>query len=88
MILKAGFSWVSDDAEDSPDGAPKGMLRLEWTLDFSGFGGKGSMGRCRLKVKNDRDWEDVSEEEEQDAAETQRLRRQYERDGRYEPGED
>ncbi|KAK5119342.1 hypothetical protein LTR85_007698 [Meristemomyces frigidus] len=88
VILKAGYSWVSDDAEDSPDGAPKGMLPLEWMLDFAGFGGKGSMGRCRLKVKNDRDWEDVSEEGEQDAAELQRLVRQYERDGRYEPPEE
>ncbi|KAK5136868.1 hypothetical protein LTR08_001790 [Meristemomyces frigidus] len=85
IILKAGYSWVSDDAQDSPDGAPKGMLPIDWTLDFTGFGGKGSMGRCRLKVKNDRDWEDVSEEGGQDDAEMQRLVRQYERDGRYEP---
>ena len=85
--MKAGYSWVSDDAQDSPDGAPKGMLPLAWTLDFEGFGGKGSMGRCRLKVKNDRDWEDVSVEEEHDLAETQRRVRQYERDGRFEPDE-
>ncbi|KAF2769499.1 hypothetical protein EJ03DRAFT_343333 [Teratosphaeria nubilosa] len=67
VILKAGFSWVSSDAEDSPDGAPKRMLRLEWTLDFAGFGGMGSMGRCRLKVKCDRGWEDVGEEERDEA---------------------
>ncbi|KAI6879751.1 hypothetical protein KC360_g7738 [Hortaea werneckii] len=88
VILKAGYSWVSNEAEDSPDGASKGMLPLEWTLDFSGFGGKGSMGRCRLKVKNDRDWEDISEEGEQDEAEMRRLVRQYERDGRYQPPEE
>lgn len=41
VILKAGYQWVSDDAQDTPDGAPKGMLPLEWTLDFAGFGGKG-----------------------------------------------
>jgi hypothetical protein len=28
----------------------KASLPLEWTLDFDGFGGKGSMGRCQLKV--------------------------------------
>ncbi|RYP91925.1 hypothetical protein DL770_001985 [Monosporascus sp. CRB-9-2] len=85
VILKAGYSWVSDDALDSPDGAPKGMLPLEWMLDFEGFNGKGSMGRCRLKVKNDRDWQDVSEEEAEDNREWTRMVRQYERDGRYEP---
>ena len=41
VVLKAGYQWVSDDAEDTPDGAPKGMLSLEWALDFDGFGGKG-----------------------------------------------
>ena len=84
-ILKAGYQWVSSDAEDSPDGASKGMLPVEWTLDFTGFGGKGSMGRCRLKVKNDRAWQDVSDEEARDDAEWQRTVRQYQRDGRYEP---
>lgn len=53
VVLKAGYSWVSEDAQDSPNGAVKGSLPLEWTLDFDGFGGKGSMGRCQLKVKND-----------------------------------
>ncbi|KAK9426604.1 hypothetical protein SUNI508_00131 [Seiridium unicorne] len=85
VVLKAGYSWVSDDAQDSPDGAAKGVLPLEWMLDFDGFGGKGSMGRCRLKVKNDRDWEGVSDEEERDQREWGRMVRQYERDGRYEP---
>lgn len=85
VILKAGYSWVSDDAQDSPDGATKGILPLEWMLDFEGFGGKGSMGRCRLKVKNDRGWEGVSDEEERDQRELGRIVRQYERDGRYEP---
>ncbi|KAI1844004.1 hypothetical protein JX266_009870 [Neoarthrinium moseri] len=85
VILKAGYAWVSDDAQDTPDGAPKGMLPLQWMLDFASFDGKGSMGRCRLKVKNDRDWEGVSEEEERDNREFGRMVRQYERDGRYEP---
>lgn len=89
VILKAGYSWVSGDAQDSPDGAPKGMLPLEWTLDFDGFGGKGSMKRCRLKVKNDhREWmDDVSDEEERDNAEWGRVMRAYERDGRWESEE-
>jgi hypothetical protein len=85
VVLKAGYSWVSDDAQDSPDGAAKGVLPLEWMLDFEGFGGKGSMGRCRLKVKNDRDWDRVSEEAERDQRELSRMVRQYEQDGRYEP---
>jgi len=41
VILKAGYQWVSEDAQDTPDGAAKGVLPLEWTLDFDGFGGKG-----------------------------------------------
>ncbi|KAH8199024.1 hypothetical protein TruAng_006810 [Truncatella angustata] len=85
VVLKAGYSWVSDDAQDSPDGAAKGVLPLEWMLDFDGFDGKGSMGRCRLKVKNDRGWEGISDEEERDQREWGRMVRQYERDGRYEP---
>ena len=88
MILKPGYTFVSQDAENAPDGAAKGMLPLEWTLDFTSFGETGSMGRCKLKVKNDRDWTDISDEEEEDAAQWQRTIRQYQRDGRYEPEED
>jgi hypothetical protein len=87
VVLKAGYSWVSEDAEDSPDGAVKGSLPLEWTLDFDGFGGKGSMGRCQLKVKNDREW-GADAEQERDQREWGRVVRQYERDGRYEPQDD
>ncbi|KAK3686456.1 hypothetical protein LTR37_019806 [Vermiconidia calcicola] len=82
-LLKAGYSWVSSDAEDSPDGALKGLLKLEWMLDFTSFGATGAMGRCRLKVKSDRDWED--DEAARDQREWERVVRQYERDGRYEP---
>jgi hypothetical protein len=88
VVLKAGYSWVSEDALDSPDGAVKGSLPLEWTLDFDGFGGKGSMGRCQLKVSNDREWRGADAEEERDQREWGRNVRQYERDGRYEPQED
>ncbi|KAG9638566.1 hypothetical protein KCU95_g6071, partial [Aureobasidium melanogenum] len=55
VILKRGWSWVSEDAIEVPfrgDGA-KGKLPLDWTLDFDGFEGKGSMGRCRLKVRKE-----------------------------------
>ena len=86
VILKAGYSWVSSDAVDSPDGAPNGMLRMEWMLDFSSFGGTGAMGRCRLKVKSDRDW--IDDEAVRDRREVERVVRQYERDGRYEPESD
>ncbi|KAF7185481.1 YEATS domain-containing protein 2 [Pseudocercospora fuligena] len=85
VILKAGYTWVSEEAEVTPDGVPKGMLPLTWELDFLGFEGKGSMGSVRLKVKNDREWQDISSEEERDDREWQRVMRQYQRDGRYEP---
>ncbi|KAJ1327585.1 YEATS family [Microdochium nivale] len=59
VVLKAGYEWVSDDAVDSssPDGVGtrKDSLPLEWRLDFEGFGGKGSMARCRLKVRREGD---------------------------------
>ncbi|KAH7047588.1 hypothetical protein B0J12DRAFT_128836 [Macrophomina phaseolina] len=50
IILKAGYSWISEDAQAAPDGADKGMLPLEWMLSFDG---DGSMGRCRLKIRNE-----------------------------------
>ncbi|KXJ91492.1 hypothetical protein Micbo1qcDRAFT_163232 [Microdochium bolleyi] len=53
VVLKAGYEWVSDEAVDSPDGARKGVLPMEWMLDFEGSGGRGSMARCRLKVKRE-----------------------------------
>ena len=54
VVLKAGFSWVSSDAKDSPNGTPKGSLTLAWTLDFRSFGGMGAMGKHKLKVKYER----------------------------------
>ena len=87
VVLKAGYSWVSEQARDAPDGAPGGALPLEWMLDFDGFQGRGSMSRLRLKVRNDRDWQAVGRgrEELRDEREFGRMVRQYERDGRYEP---
>ena len=87
-MLKPGYSWVSEDAQDSPDGAEKGMLGLEWMLDFSRFEGRGSMGRLKLKVKNQRDWHDVSGEEEEDERGFARFVQHYERDGAYVPPEE
>lgn len=85
IILKAGYSWVSEEAEAAPDGAAKGALPLEWTLDFDGFGGKGSMGRCRLKVRNDKEWGRTDREQARDERARRRMVRAYEDDGRYEP---
>ncbi|KAH9839878.1 uncharacterized protein C8Q71DRAFT_744626 [Rhodofomes roseus] len=50
VILKVGYTWVSEDAVASPDGHEKNMLTLEWTLDFDGGG---SQGRVKLKVKKE-----------------------------------
>ncbi|KAK5717139.1 hypothetical protein LTR15_009028 [Elasticomyces elasticus] len=86
VILRAGYGWVSSDAEPSPDGVENGMLRLDWELDFSSFDGKGAMGRCRLKVKNDRQWD--GGEDSEDEREMGRMVKQYQRDGRYEPPEE
>jgi len=51
LILKAGYSWVSSEAEDTLDGGVKGKLPLEWELDFIG---RGSQGRLRLKVRREK----------------------------------
>ncbi|KAK0612745.1 hypothetical protein DIS24_g11959, partial [Lasiodiplodia hormozganensis] len=68
IILKAGYTWISEDAQPTPDGVEKGMLPLEWMLSFDG---DGSMGRCRLKYKHeisaedsDSSYDDDSEYEE------------------------
>lgn len=66
VVLKQGWSWISDDAEAVPfrrDSA-RARLPLDWTLDFGGFGGEGSMGRCRLKVRREGEAERRVREEE------------------------
>lgn len=90
VILKAGYSWVSSDAHDGPDGAEKGMLGLEWGLDFDSFGATGAMGRCKQKVRSGRgrqgeEWEVESDEGERDEAEWGRMMRTYRADGGYVP---
>lgn len=56
VVLERGYAWLSGEARSASEHRstnPKAMLPLEWTLDFDGFGGRGSMGRCRLKVKKE-----------------------------------
>jgi hypothetical protein len=79
VILKAGYSWLSSDAEDTRDGAPKGKLPLEWQLDFAG---RGSQGRLRLKVRKEKEGQEV--EDEAQRKQIQRLwARQRETDPDY-----
>lgn len=62
VILKRGYTWLSGDAEPGPDGREKGMLHLEWTLDFQG---SGSFGRIKARVQKDNDvWDEWSEDED------------------------
>lgn len=83
VMLKPGYSWISSDAEDSPDGANRGMLRLDWMLDFSSFDGTGAMALRKLKVKNDRGWYGIDREAARDAAAHARMLAQYDRDQRW-----
>jgi hypothetical protein len=82
IVLKAGYHWVSSDAEDAPDGAEKGSLPLEWLLDFNGAG---SQKRCRLKIRREKDGQEV-----EDAVQREEVRRlwvqQRQRDPDYVEG--
>ena len=82
VILKAGYSWVSDEAERAPDGAEKGLLPLNWTLSFEGAG---CQGRCRLKMRSET-VVDRNQGEQEVERERRRMRRAYERDGNWMPG--
>jgi hypothetical protein len=79
VILKVGYSWVSSEADDAPDGGENGLLPLQWRLDFDG---EGSQGRCRLKVKKEKEGQ-----EKEIAAQREEVRRlwnqQRERDPDY-----
>ena len=83
VILRAGYRWVSGEAERAPDGAENGMLALRWTLDFAG---RGTQGRCKLNVKSEA-WaaERTEVEERETERERARMRRAYERDGDWMP---
>ncbi|KIW01622.1 uncharacterized protein PV09_07093 [Verruconis gallopava] len=50
VILKAGYCWLRNDAEDTTNGASKASLPIEWLLDFNNGG---SQKRCRLKVQGE-----------------------------------
>lgn len=58
VILKEGYSWICSEAEDTPNGRYRGMLSLDWTLDFDG---QGSQGRCRLKVRRENSCDNVND---------------------------
>ncbi|EXJ90131.1 hypothetical protein A1O3_03200 [Capronia epimyces CBS 606.96] len=77
VILKAGYSWVSVEAGDTPDGGRKGQLPLEWTLDFNRGG---SQGRLRLKVKKEKEGQEA-----EDAAQREEVRRLGLRQQRTDP---
>jgi len=81
IVLKAGYSWVSPEAEDTSDGAVKGKLPLEWMLDFQG---RGSQGRLRLKVKKEKDGQDAENERLVERT-RQSWMRQRQRDPDYVP---
>jgi hypothetical protein len=76
IILKAGYSWMSSEAEDAPDGGKKGKLPMEWTLDFNG---RGSQGRCRLKIKREKEGQEIEEAAQREAV-TRLWRQQRQRD--------
>lgn len=80
---------MSEDAEAVPfrGDEVKAKLPLDWTLDFSGNEGKGSMGRCRLKVRKEGDREKRQREEE-DGAEDGRWEVQMVHDDEDEDDED
>jgi len=43
---------MSGEAEDAPDSVEKGMLPLQWTLDFNG---RGAQGRYKVKVRRQKE---------------------------------
>ena len=83
VVLKAGYRWVSSEADTSSDGVERGSLPLSWMLDFEGGG---SQKRCRLKVVREK--EGVDEENEAERVRVRRAwMRQREMDPDYEDGE-
>lgn len=77
LILKAGYSWVSSEAEDTMDGGAKGKLPLEWELDFNG---QGSQGRLRLKVRREKHGQEIEDE-----AQVEEVRRMWMRQRETDP---
>lgn len=71
---------MSSEAEDAPDGGKKGKLPLEWHLSFDG---RGSQGRCRLKVKKEKEGQEIEDAAEREAT-VRRWRQQREHDPDWE----
>lgn len=71
---------MTSEAEDTRDGQAKGKLPLEWTLDFEG---RGSQGRIRLKVKKEKEGQEVEDAAQREAV-TRLWRQQRERDPDWE----
>jgi hypothetical protein len=77
VILKAGYKWMSTEAEDTADGQQQGKLPLEWYLDFSS---RGSQGRWRLKVKKEKENQEI-----EDAAQRESVMRSWRRQRELDP---
>ncbi|QDS68999.1 hypothetical protein FKW77_009403 [Venturia effusa] len=77
VILKVGYSWLSSEAEDANDGGEKGLLPLKWLLVFDG---QGSQGRCRLKVKKEKEGQEA-----EIAAQREEVRRLWNRQRERDP---
>jgi YEATS family len=77
VILKAGYSWDSTQAQNAPDGGEKGLLPLEWMLSFDG---DGTQARLRLKIKKQKETID-----EEIRAQEARARRAWAEQRRRDP---
>ena len=54
LVLRSGYQWVCEHAEEGPYGAPNACLKLGWVLDFESHRGRGSKGRCSVKFRRER----------------------------------
>ena len=83
IILKAGYRWMSSEAEDTEDGQRQGKLALDWQLDFNG---RGSQGRWRLKVKKEKEGQELEDAAQRESV-MRMWRQQRDRDPDYtDPG--
>lgn len=73
---------MSSEAEDTADGQRQGKLPLEWTLDFNSNAGRGSQGRWRLKVKKEKQGQEVEDAVQRESV-LRMWRQQRERDPDY-----
>jgi hypothetical protein len=75
---------MSAEAEDTADGQIEGKLPLEWHLDFNG---RGSQGRWRLKVKKEKEGQELEDAAQRESV-LRMWRQQRERDPDYVSTED